>query len=141
MLALGEWRDRPQYFPMGLDGLKRSQLPQNLSYDRLRMHLDYLVSANFVNRGKALAIGSYELTAKGSVYLQPELAEFGKSSIFPAVVESIENQIQILTYPQEEKDGMIFRLREAVAKQAPDFVAEVLVKIFAKMSAGQIGGV
>jgi hypothetical protein len=54
--------------------------------------------------------------------------------MFPEVVKSIEEKIQILTYPQEEKDGMVYSLREAVAKQAPGFIADVLVKIMAKMS-------
>jgi hypothetical protein len=37
--------------------------------------------------------------------------------MLPQVVKSLEEQIQVLTYAQEQKDGMLYRLREAIAKR------------------------
>ncbi len=39
----------------------------------------------------------------------------------------------MLTYPQEQKDGMLYRLREAIAKQAPDVIAKVIAEVGAKI--------
>jgi hypothetical protein len=71
------------------------------------------------------------------MFVQPELAEFGQAPLLPRVVKSLEDQIQILTYPQGEKDGMLFKVREAVAKQAPDLIAKVIVEVGAKILKGQ----
>jgi hypothetical protein len=78
-----------------------------------------------------------DITANGNIFVQPELAEFGNEPLLPQVVKSIERQIEVLTYPQEQKDNMRFRLREALAKQAPDFIAKVFAEIaFRAMKGG-----
>jgi hypothetical protein len=137
MTALGEWRGRRPYRLMETHDLRIKGLAphDDGGIDRLLVHVDFLAKSGLIKVTNCGPLHkNLELTAKGHIYVQPELAEFGKPSIFPQVVKSIEDKIQVLSYPQEEKDGMIFRLREAVAKQAPDFVAEVLVKILSKMS-------
>ena len=67
------------------------------------------------------------------MFLQPELAEFGQRPMLPQVVESIERRIAVLTYPEEEKNGMLYRLREAIAKGAPELIAEVIVEVSSKI--------
>jgi hypothetical protein len=57
------------------------------------------------------------LTVKAQKFVQPELAEFVRQPMLPQVVKSLEEQIQVLTYAQEQKDGMLYRLREAIAKR------------------------
>jgi hypothetical protein len=68
--------------------------------------------------------------------VQPELAEFGRQPMLPQVVKSLEDQIQVLTYPQEQKDGMLYALREAIAKQAPDGIAKAIAEVGAKILTG-----
>jgi hypothetical protein len=78
------------------------------------------------------------LTTKGEKFLQPELAEFGRHPMLPQVVKSLESQIQVLTYPQEEKDGLLYNLREAVAKQSPDVIAKVIAEVGIAIVKGSI---
>jgi hypothetical protein len=60
--------------------------------------------------------------------VQSELAEFGKEPMLPQVVKSLEDQFQVLTYPQEDKNKLLYRLREAVAKQGPDLMVKIIDK-------------
>lgn len=78
-----------------------------------------------------------KLTAKGEAYLQPELAEFGEIAILPAVVKGLERKIAVLTYPEPEKEGMLHRLRDALAENAPDLLVKVLVEVGAKIAEGR----
>ena len=77
-----------------------------------------------------------QLTAKGQTYLQPELAEFGERPILPAVVKGLEDKIAVLTYPEPEKEGMLHRLRDALAEKTPDLLVKVLVEAGAKIAEG-----
>jgi len=61
------------------------------------------------------------------------LADFGQEPLLPEVIKSIEGQIHSLTRPQEEKATLLFRLREAVSKNAPDLVVKFLVELSSKM--------
>ena len=56
--------------------------------------------------------------------------------MLPQVVKSLENRIQVLTYPQEEKEGMLYNLREALTKQGPDLNAKVIAEIGYKIVTG-----
>ena len=49
--------------------------------------------------------------------------------LLPQVMKSLERDIQVLTYPEAEKEGMLYRLREAMASQAPDVIAKVIAEI------------
>jgi hypothetical protein len=63
------------------------------------------------------------------MFLQPELAEFGNESLLPDIIKAVEERIQTLTYPQEEKEGLLYRLREAAAKQGGDALVKIIVEI------------
>lgn len=105
-------------------------------HDEIERHLDYLAVDGFITTNPDTGLHrEIRLTAKGQKFVQPELAEFGQEPMLPQVVKSLENRI--LTYQeQNEKDGMLYSLREAIAKNAPDFIADVLVKIGAKLVTG-----
>ena len=108
-----------------------------VALDYLNRHVDFLQELKYLRvTAQAILHRGLELTAKGQMFLQPELAEFGTQPMLPQVVKSLEGQIQVLTYPQEQKDGMLYRLREAVAKQAPDLIAKVIPEIGAKILTG-----
>jgi hypothetical protein len=63
------------------------------------------------------------------MFLQPELAEFVNASLLPDIIKAIEERIQTLTYPEEEKTGLLYRVREAIAKQSGDLIVKILVEI------------
>lgn len=112
---------------------------QQNAFAYLKPYFKFLEECGYIKIGGSLAhfgICTLELTAKGQMFVQPELAEFGKEPLLPQVVESIEKSVQVLTYPEEEKSGMLFRLREAVAKQAPDLIAKALAEIGYKLLKG-----
>jgi hypothetical protein len=70
-----------------------------------------------------------KLTGMGHMFLQPELAEFVNASLLPDIIKAIEERIQTLTYPEEEKTGLLYRVREAIAKQSGDLIVKILVEI------------
>ncbi len=102
-------------------------------------HLNFLQGIELVviyatERDEFIEVG---LTAKGQMFVQAELAEFGQQPMLPQVMKSLESQIQFLTYPQEEKDGMLYKVRDALSKQVPDVIAKVIVEISAKILSGK----
>jgi hypothetical protein len=113
---------------------------QQTAFAYLKPYLKFLEECGYIRIGGSLlhfGICTLDLTASGQMFVQPDLAEFGKEPLLPAVVRSIEDRIQVLTYPsQEEKSGMLFSLREAVAKQTPDVIAKVLAEIGYKLLRG-----
>ena len=105
----------------------------------LDRHLEFLSDCEFVVLGAPTAdvgIRTIELTGKGQMFVQPELAEFGTESMLPAVIRSLEGRLQALSFPQEEKDGLMYRMRDAVAKQAPDLIAKVIAEMCSKIISG-----
>jgi hypothetical protein len=134
MARLGEFRgERPGYRLQ--TGELMDIVPQKVgtgllvALDHLDRHVDFLRDIGLLSVRQAGVWRSLQLTAKGQMFVQPELAEFGHQALLPQVVKSLEDQIQVLTYPQEEKDGMLYRLREAIAKQTPDIIAKVITEI------------
>jgi hypothetical protein len=105
------------------------------AFHYLDRHVTYLKNEGYLATVDSGA-GIVRLTNQGEKFVQPELADFGKEPLLPKIVQSIEDRIAILTYPQEEKDGMRFRLREAITTQAPDFAAKVLAEIAYKAFTG-----
>jgi hypothetical protein len=105
---------------------------RNIYIDR---HLQFLEQRGLVVLGQPTydLVRTVEFSVDGWVFVQPELADFGRAPILPEVVKALEDKIQTLTYPPEEKAGMLFNLREAIAKQAPDIIAKVIVEISAKL--------
>lgn len=122
--------------PAALD-LGRGNRPEVLRNLYVDNHLEFLGERGYVTLGTPTLdmVRVVQLTAAGRIFVQPELAEFGREPILPKVVDALEDRIQELTYPQEEKAGMLFNLRDAVAKQAPDVVAKVLVEVAARVLA------
>lgn len=118
-------------FPSG----SREGVLRNFYLDR---HLEYLKERGYVTLGTLTLAGVrvVQLTALGWEFVQPELAEFGRSPLLPDVLKALEDKIQILSYPQEEKAGLLYRLRDAIAQQAPDVIAKVIVEISAKLMRG-----
>jgi hypothetical protein len=49
--------------------------------------------------------------------------------MLPQVVKSLEDKIQVLSYPEAEKNGMLYRLRDALAGEVPDIIAKVIVEV------------
>ncbi len=113
---------------------------QQRAHQVLRRHVNHLVARGLVEIGSETNQGFFALwlTSAGEIFLQPELAEFGQPSVLPAVISSLENRITVLSYPQGEKDGMLFELREAIAKGVPDVIAKVLVEVSSKILSGGI---
>lgn len=72
------------------------------------------------------------------MFVQPELAEFGREPMLPQVMKSLEHNIQVLTYPKAEKESMFYRLREAMASQAPDVIAKVIAEVGVAIIKAQI---
>lgn len=101
-------------------------------------HLVFLHDRGYIGIGTKALAGhrAVWLTAEGQMFVQPELAEFGQQPMLPQVVKSLEDKIQVLTYPQDEKNGMLYRLREAVAKHAPEVIANVIVDLSNKILTG-----
>jgi hypothetical protein len=68
-------------------------------------HLVFLKECGFISLGSSTYEGKrgVKLTAQGNMFLQPELAEFGNQSLLPDVIKALEERIQALTYPEEEK--------------------------------------
>lgn len=69
------------------------------------------------------------LTALGRIFLQPELADFTNKSFLPDIIGALEEQIQTLNYPVEERDGLLYRLRDAVAKNTPEVIAKIIIEV------------
>jgi hypothetical protein len=112
---------------------------EQMARNFVNRHLVHLASRGYVTLGDSTVEGFrvVRLSAEGEMFVQPELAEFGGKPMLPQVVKSIEDEIQVLTYPQEEKDGMLYRLREAVAKQTPDLIAKVIVEVSSRILTGR----
>jgi hypothetical protein len=104
---------------------------ENRALDYIDRHCVHLQGVGFLHAGTPTMSGHrmLRLTAMGDVFVQPELAEFGTQPLLPRIVESLEKRIQVLSYPEEEKSGMVFRLRAAMAERAPDVIAKVITEI------------
>jgi hypothetical protein len=104
---------------------------QNARYWHINRHLGFLEDTGYVQIGLKLAdlhFSRIRLTSSGQVFVQPELAEFGQHSILPELVKSLENHVQVLTYP-EHKEGLLYNLRDALARNAPDMIVKAIVEI------------
>lgn len=103
----------------------------NCTLNYIDRHCVFLQSQGFLQAGTP-TMSSHRvlrLTAEGDMFVQPDLAEFGAAPLLPQVVESLERSMQVLSYPEEEKNRMLFRLREAIATQAPEVIAKVITEI------------
>lgn len=98
----------------------------------LDRHLRHLQAREFIYYHPTAAeygASSFRIKIKGELFVQPALAEFGQEPLLPQVVKSLEESVRVSTYPEEEKSGMLFRLRDAIAKQAPDVIAKAITEV------------
>jgi hypothetical protein len=111
------------------------ELKDMLYLDR---HLEFLRDCDFVSLG-APTMAERErvvtLTKQGRMFLQPELAEFGHESLLPDIIKALEQRI-VLSYPEEERNGVLYRIREAVSKQSGDLILKA-IEIGLRMSQSQ----
>jgi hypothetical protein len=96
-------------------------------------HLVFLEQCGFLKLGSSTydAKRGVKLTALGHIFVQPELAEFANQSLLPDIIKNLEERIT-LTYPEEERNGLLYRLREAVAKQSPDLIVKIMIEFAAR---------
>jgi hypothetical protein len=143
MKYLGEHRD---VYPNWVNNTELlflvSELVKSDGPDRALFYVDrhcvFLQDQGFLKAGTPTLMGHrmLRLSTKGEMFVRPDLAEFGTTPLLPQVVQSLEKSIQMLSYPEEEKNGMLFRLHAAMAERAPDFIAKVVAEIGFKLLKG-----
>jgi hypothetical protein len=108
--------------------LEQSELKDFLYIDK---HLVFLEQCGFLSLGPSTLDGrrGVRLARLGVMFLQPELSDFGNASLLPDIIKALEQHIQTLTYPEEEKNGLLYKLREAVAKQSVDLTVKAIIDI------------
>jgi len=94
-------------------------------------HLVFLEECGFLSLGALTPDARREirLTSLGNMFLQPELSEFVNKSLLADIIKAIEESIQTLTYPEKEKEGLLYRMREAIAKQRGDLIVRIIMEI------------
>ncbi len=108
--------------------LDQAELKDMLYIDK---HLVFLEQCGYLSLGSPTYDGKrgVRLTALGQMFLQPELAEFGNTSLLPDIIKALEERIQTLTYPEEEKNGLLYRMREAITKQSGELIVKTIMEI------------
>ena len=108
--------------------LDKAEIKDMLYIDK---HLAFLEQCGFLSLGSPTydMKRGIRLTALGSIFLQPELAEFTNASILPDIMESLEDRIKTLTYPEEDKKGLLFQVHEAFTKQKGELVVKALFEV------------
>jgi hypothetical protein len=76
-----------------------------------------------------------KLTADGQAFVQPELAEFGRP-VLPAIVNYVEQKIEISMAPTDQKQTWKYKLREAVAKRAIDAIVDLAAELITRSTRG-----
>jgi hypothetical protein len=142
MVRLGQLRERRDYRATQTNALMHLVSPEfgpgQARLAHLNRHVNFLHDIGLLTvKPAGVFYRSVQLTAKGQIFVQPELASFENQEMWPEVLKVLEKNIQVLTYPQDEKDGMLYRLREAIAKQAPDMIAKVIAEVGVKIAAGR----
>jgi hypothetical protein len=143
MARAGEMRGRRKEY-VGIDELLDLVAPSENTEKRearlhLHRHLMHLRDREFIYYHPIAAewgTSTFKIKTKGELFVQPELAEFGTEPLLPQVVKSLEKSIDVLTYPEEEKNGMLFRLRDAISKEAPEVIAKVITEVCFKIMSG-----
>jgi hypothetical protein len=141
MRQMGQFRSLPvntintlKFEPLLEERWKTERYDERHRY--VNRHLEFLEQSGFISVKARLGDEDWAgiaLTRSGQTFVQPALAEFGREPLLPDVVKSIEEQIHALTRPTEEKETLLFKLRSAISKQAPDLVVKFLVELTSKM--------
>jgi hypothetical protein len=134
MHRVAELSARPRHFVSAGDLVEMLGGVQDLDegYFYINRHLVFLSDLGYLELGdQTMKYGDrrIRITSLGQIFVQPELADFANNTLLPDVIHELEQRIQILTYPEDKKNGLIFNLREAVTKQAPDLIIKYLAEM------------
>ena len=102
----------------------------------LGRHIQYLIGDGYLQEIGGRSLGGnrlVKLTNLGERFVQPELADFGQP-VLKTIVTTFEDQINILTYPEEDKESLKLKLREAIAKKIPDLFVTFLAEFAARIA-------
>jgi hypothetical protein len=102
----------------------------------VQRHLEYLQQIGLLELGFKNGPGEYlsvQLTAEGRHYVQPELAQF-YGDVLAQLVPEIEAQIDRSALPEDEKETIKYKFKEALAAHAPDLAVRLMVEILAKVA-------
>ncbi|MCI0721560.1 MAG: hypothetical protein L0338_21695 [Acidobacteria bacterium] len=106
--------------------------PRAEAWGQVNRHLEFLAQEGLISTAGQEAFSEkyhgISMTAKGQVYLQPELAQF-TGPVWGQVVTIIEQHIHEAPVPREQKQSWIHKLREAVADQSAQLVTQVIFEI------------
>src|SRR3990172_3760374 len=86
----------------------------------IHRHFDFLRDCGYLQPyGMRMGTVAYglELTAKGQMFVQPELGEFGQP-LLPQIVAYVEQRIETTTAAPNEKEAWHYKLRDAIANRA-----------------------
>ena len=103
------------------------------AYFYLGRHVTYLINDGYLTEIGGATLGGnriIRLTNFGERFVQPELADFGQPML-KTIVKTYEDQIDILTYPEEDKESLKLNLREAIAKKVPELFVTFLAEFAA----------
>jgi hypothetical protein len=144
MKRLGESREEYAWLHtrelIGLIPVERQKPDPKEDTIMLDGYLRFLEQKGYVELGTPVAIDlnrTARLTAAGEIFVQPELAQIDNPSILPQLIEAIEKQV--LTYPEEVRDGFLFRFKDAIARNSPELGAKMLVEVLPKLLSGTLG--
>lgn len=143
MGRLGELRDLPpsRVSPVELEGLVDDGIHFADDIQRrlyIHRHLEFLRDRGYLhsyNTRMGEVAHGLRLTADGEVFVQPELAEFGRP-VLPAIVNYVEQKIEISAAPSEQKQTWKFKLREAVVDRAIDAIVDLAAEIITRTTRG-----
>ena len=143
MARLGELRDVPpsRVSTLELENLVDSGIQFADDIQRrlyIHRHLEFLRDCGYLypygTRMGEVASG-LKLTADGQAFVQPELAEFGRP-VLPAIVNYVEQKIEISMAPTDQKQTWKYKLREAVAKRAIDAIVDLAAELITRSTRG-----
>ena len=143
MARLGELRDVPpsRVSTVQLEHLVDSGLHFADDIQRrlyIHRHLEFLRDCGYLhpyNTTIGEVAHGLKLSADGQAFVQPELAEFGRS-VLPTIVNYVEQKIEISSVPSEQKQSWKFKLREAVVDRAIDAIVDLLAEVITRSARG-----
>jgi len=78
---------------------------------------------------------SVELTPLGEMFVQPELAQLQNPGLLSEMLDAVEKQVLTYSMDDADRNGFLFRFREALARKAPELAIQLLFE-FLKHKAG-----
>lgn len=102
-------------------------MPEGEARAYINQHIRFLFELEYLRGGDTVVQEwrNLSLTAKGRLFLQPELAGFA-GYFWPQVVNIVEQHIHQAPVSEADKQGWLEKLREVALQQAPDLLVELL---------------